>query len=335
MKVLPIRTASVVFVDNVIYCFSYDFNGLIYKNIDEVYGHIACTLSEEKSVKEELVATIIENEGKIYMLPFAASNIYIYDIKNGNVECISLPTEINDEKYKFMGAKLIDNKIYMTGVYKPVIYCFDLESNTVEELFSVEKDLLDKIVFDKKDAFFRQQIEHWNGKLFVPFCNANAVLIYDLYENKYFVKIFGEEENGYSGIMHNGTGTFFISPRKANGYGLKWSFVDDSVAKVEKLKKSFAGVPIGAIAYNNEINYCLSTQYLFAERKNNSLIMYDDAKHSVVIANDNLTTEYKMEIQIEEDVAEKLKTFPPIQYENGLYSLKMYLDLVIEKHKDI
>lgn len=338
MKIFPVRTTSVVVINNVIYCFSYDFNGLIYKNIDEVYGHIACTLSAEKSVKEELVATIIENKGRIYMLPFAASNIYIYDIKNGNMECVSLPTEISNEKYKFMGAKLIDNKIYMTGVYKPVIYCFDLELNTVEKLFSVKKDLLDKIVFDRKDAFFRQQIEHCNSKLFVPFCNANAILIYDLCEKKYFVKIFGKEENGYSGIMYNGTDTFLISPRKASGYGLKWSFIDDSVSKVENLKKPFAGVPVGAIAYNNEINYCLSTQYWFAERKNNSLIMYDDTKHSVVIAEDNLATEYKMEVQIEEDIAEKLINFSPIQYENSFYSLKMYLDiidLVIKKHKNI
>ena len=71
-------------------------------------------------------------------------------------------------------------------------------------------------MFDDNDAFVRYQTQLYDGKIYVPFCNANAVLIYDYKRNDCEIVVFDDLDNGYSGVWRNGE-VFYFSPRKNTG----------------------------------------------------------------------------------------------------------------------
>ena len=62
------------------------------------------------------------------------------------------------------------------------------------KLYEIDDTILKKIVFDVSDAYFRKQVGCRDNRLYIPFCNANAILIYDVKKNQCEIKKIGNEK---------------------------------------------------------------------------------------------------------------------------------------------
>ena len=159
---------------------------------------------------------------KIYLVPFYEHKIIEFEIDTKRFAEIELEENvIKDKKEFFMGVGVFHQYIFLMGVSVPVIARLDTTDNSIIYLW----DWLPKVkdyIFNQNDAYFRKQSILVDNKLFVPFCNANAVIAIDCENLDTSVYRLGDEEQGYSGICLSKE-AIWLSPR-STGKVVKWNY---------------------------------------------------------------------------------------------------------------
>lgn len=120
-----------------------------------------------------------KREQKLYLLPFCAREICVYDIEKDFFYEIILPGDcyLNEEKYGVMAAVSDDDKIYMFGYY-PVIIVFHVLTEEIFVLRNWEKGLtyhLSRSYF----AFSDKGVIN-KGKLYLIIDRTNVILEMDV-----------------------------------------------------------------------------------------------------------------------------------------------------------
>ena len=287
---LPIRIEDIAEIDDVLYFFSRDFNGLYSLEKEETCIKKVCEIKNEKTYEERLY--------------------------------VKLGDEFLHKKFKFMSAHLMNEKIYMFSPYLSSIYCFDINTYVLQKIYEIDETILKEIVFDVSDSYFRKQVGCQDNRLYIPFCNANAILIYDVLKNRSEIKRIGNEKNGYSGIVISGN-TVYCSPRKINMHGVKWNLINGDI---EYLRKSSVAT-LGIYLMNGEFFYCSEGAYVFMKKDRHRQIAYDNARNQLIVWENSIVKNISFEIEMTIEDINRLN--PQKNYKESFFmDLNKFIDIL-------
>lgn len=242
--------------DKVWFCPQY-FNSLFYIDMKTNEIKFLGEFPNEKYGAERLYTSMKLVKGRIYFIPFSAKTIVFYDIEKREFSDILIDENKAGCKlgidFLFMGVKEYKNYLFILPVSCKAIIRLNVNNQEIDYITNWFTEI-EANIFNKVCGFFRKQAVIQGDKLYVPFCNANAVLELDCNNLNSRIYRLGEEEIGYSGICHMGN-SFYLSPIDS-GDLYKWSPDASSINKIKMykegaLKNSYAYV--GVINVNNRI----------------------------------------------------------------------------------
>ena len=228
-----INLSSAIKIDETIWFYPYYFNRLFAMEIKTgKLKYYDIPVSAETNCEGGNFCSMVHIGHKIYLLPFHAKEILQFDILSQKFTSISINPvwPRNNEEKLFMGTGIYEKYLFVMGVCVPVIIRIDTVDNSVEYITDwVEK--VKGIVFNRKDAFFRKQSVVLDDKLFVSFCNANAVLEINCRTLETIIHQMGTEKEGYSGICFSKS-NMWICPRYHRRL-VRWNIETNEVQKIE------------------------------------------------------------------------------------------------------
>lgn len=190
---------------------------------------LICKFSQEIEYKSRLFYTIIPFKNYMYLTPFYASKIYKVNILNGEVKEINLlnfnnfNTKMKENYYedaaKFMSAHFYKNIIYFLPASFPAIAELNCDTDEIRYYTDWIVRIKEKYVSSER-SFFRKTL-FLNGKIYMPLCKGNAVVIFDIDNKKFYIKEVGNIGCSYSSICYDGK-DFWLSPR-GKGAIVSWN----------------------------------------------------------------------------------------------------------------
>lgn len=188
---------------------SFRGNGLFRYN-GETVDYVGCF--REKGVK--LFNDVVKYEDKLFFVPLAANNIYTYDLGSGEMASISYEAPAIGD---FVFAILYGRFIYMFPSFHSGILKLNAETSDVEILDDwINEDFAAYRLSD--EPYFRGDYVQEGDKVYIPFCNAHAVLEFHLNDGSSIIHDVGVR--GYATIASDGK-RFWMGPRKGGGI-LSW-----------------------------------------------------------------------------------------------------------------
>ena len=164
---------------------------------------------------------VIENN--LYLIPSKSCDLLSFNLCTKEFKVIKLKGN------GFFATTRYQNYLFIFGVFEPIVNRININDDSVECIENVLTYPIE--IFDLRDSFFRRQVAIVENKLYVPFCNANAVLELEPIGMQYRIYSLGKEKEGYSGICHE-DGVFWLSPRKY-GCVVKWN---KEINQIERIK---------------------------------------------------------------------------------------------------
>lgn len=230
---------------------------------------------------------------KIYLIPHLDKVLLQFDVDSEEFVEIGMDSSIIQNKDGlFMGVGIYQNYLFIMGADVPTIIRVNTLNNNVDYITDWCQ-MVEPLIFDSKDAYFRKQTVIIGDKLYVPFCNANAVLEIDCNSMQSVIHSMGEEKQGYSGICFDGE-AIWLSPRR-NGHLIKWHLNSNQIDSMQISGLKALGNVLtytGIIFYDKKIlllpmmrrqTLCieqenvaeLSGEYLFVQQNEKHLIFYE------------------------------------------------------------
>jgi len=175
-------------------------------------------------------STMIYMNRTIYLIPYIDKKLLLFDIDSEKFTYIEINHKwIQNKQRLFRCANTYNKYLFMLGADIPIIVRLDTTNNSIHYIcdwFEKIKDL----IFNVDDVYFSQQSVLLDHKLFVPFCNANAVLELNCVTLETTIHKLGDENEGYCGICYS-DGFMWLMPRN-HGKLVKWNVVSNEISKL-------------------------------------------------------------------------------------------------------
>lgn len=189
---------------------SANFNAL-YKR-DRSAGKIEKVGDFTSSCKTAAYSKIVVYKKKIIGLPFAADQIFVYDIEESRFRYVDIGIQGIETKSghlnKFYGAVTRENLLYMIGCNTAYILVFDMEKESVEDYIDLYPYAEDKEVADK--GYMREGILYKNT-LLAPAAYENFIFEIDLNDLHVTKRRIEKHGKGFSAI-HELDGQIWLLP---------------------------------------------------------------------------------------------------------------------------
>lgn len=235
-----------VCVDDRIYFFSKDWNGLFVTFIESGETKLLSTIPEEEILAGRLCAGIMHVNRKLVLMPMHARKIWIYDLENNQWRGIERKYMAGGDPYKeIFRAVAYRNTLFLIGSNYPAIIRMNMDTFEIEYWTEPYKFLLS--AKNRMDCFFRCDFLLKNNELFLASCINNYVLRLDLDSSDFIWCEVGEKNFRYSGITWDGE-FYWLSPRTGTPI-VKWNG-----------KKGVEYFPLPE-RYDNATNNFLGVQY--------------------------------------------------------------------------
>ena len=148
----------------------------------------------KKSYEFKLYQTSIVYGGKIYFLPFNASNVAIYDLNTRIFEIVEIPQLQREcQNGRFMNGFVTGDTLVMIPFGARRILHFDMKCCQVTGECS-----LDGII--KEEDLFYCYTKTDDDKLLLPSLTSNTVVFYDIKSKYATITNIGKEDFCYAGI---------------------------------------------------------------------------------------------------------------------------------------
>lgn len=274
MEKNPISIEDAVWMDNKIWFCPSDYKILVSMDIESKEKKYFTIPSGGAYDLQRAFASMKVVGRKIFLIPYNEKVIMQFDVDTEEFCRIDIDDEIvKNRKSLFLGVAVYQNYLFVIGTRIPVIIRLNMDNNHIDYITDWEEKVR-TLIFDSSDGYIRRQSVVVNGKLYVPFCNANAVLEIDCVSMKTYIHSMGEERQGYSGICFDGK-FIWLSPRK-NGSIVKWDIDTKQISKIALplIQRQNSFLPyIGIVSFGNEIH--LLSSY---EKPSN---VYDEVIHEL------------------------------------------------------
>lgn len=207
--------------------FAKEFNCLFYKNIDTEETVICGSVPWEAVKKNMLYKEMEYVNNKLYLIPFKARSIAVYDIAQKTFYKIELDTQIippNAKNY-FRAGFVYNQLIYAFGVHVPTILVIDTVNDKIEYLTKWFKEV-ERFLPNTSQALFRKQIVVIEKKAYIPMVHANVILSVDLVTNEVCVKRLNFKVSGYVGVT-NDRENIYLAAREGQGLIGCWNCISE------------------------------------------------------------------------------------------------------------
>lgn len=227
---------------------------------------------------------------KMYLIPYREKSIYQFETDSKRFTIIKLETDlIKGREGLFSGSRICGKYLFIMGANVPAVIRIDTTDNSIDYI----TDWVDKIkpdIFCEKEVFFKRQSILLNQKIYIPFCNANAILEIDPGSMKTQIYKLGVDNLGYSGICYSGGDIWLVSQKHEKI--VKWNYETKEVStidipKKEHINNSFIGIinvakrtillpRIRAKNFENGENeeFCVMNGSYSFVHENDSILMY-------------------------------------------------------------
>ena len=312
-----VTPADAVKIDNRMYFVSEDFNGLFYSDLGEEEAHFIGNIPGEYINQKRLYGSLqVIRDNYLCMIPFTAKDIAVYDIKNNKFDKIPLSHDIQKKSIKFMPSAVIGDVIYIFEMYGTSIYKFDVSDGSLLEITSWGDKISEGVIFDAPDAYFRYQTAIVGDYIYIPFCNANALLIFDYKDNKCSIEILGKEQYGYSGIWIEND-KLYCSPRNIGNKGAIYDLHEKRVNYIEANDITTA---------DEKITFYSGEEYAFV--RSNELLSYNRKKTKLLFKNNDELQEWSTRINIEELKKMKGELLKGFAEEEPWFSFEIFIEMI-------
>lgn len=230
---------------------SFSGNGLFRMHEGKV-EHILDFQEEKESPC--LFADIKSYKGKLYFIPMAATKIYVYDPASGKME--GIPYESRGTR-EFVFSILYEHYLYIFPELYQGILKLDMDSYEIEIYDDWICEDFRKCQLSG-DAYFRGDYVRKGSTVYLPFCNAHAVLEFCLECGSSTIHNVGIQ--AYATIVDAGK-KFWMAPR-SGGNIVSWDVVKGAIEEYGDFPRGFQqGAFLGSFYWDGHI-------WLFPETAN-------------------------------------------------------------------
>ena len=196
------------------------------------------------------------------------------------------------------------------------------------------RDRYDKVkpfIFNEQDAFFRRQVVTLSDKIYIPFCNANAILELDSNTLETQIHVLGKEKCGYSGICFDGK-EFWCSPRTKKDYLLEWNMETGETTYTPQEDNVHVG-----IAYcGGKVKLFPASIYTFVKHNEKGVIYFVKSQCAVFIGKEDYNEHDGIPIEVDlSDIPIREKLAKGFVNESKDISLKGVLKVLTEDDMEI
>lgn len=232
-------TENMIYIEGKIWFTEYSSNELYCYDIQNNITTFICEFPEEESREARLFGSMVLYKNKLYLVPFAARNMYSVDLLTYKIQKIDIVSRIDveynsyDGKAKFISAHLYNNCIYMVGASFPGIIEYNCETKKTK-CYQEWIGLLIKYTHFDDGAYFRKSVIV-NNVIYIPYCKGNGVLAFNVCDKTFIDYEVGSEKCSYSSICFE-KGVFWLAPRR-KGPIVCWNINDKKWSEYENYPK--------------------------------------------------------------------------------------------------
>lgn len=350
--------------DNNIWFSATDTNGLFKLDKEtEIISKVA-GFPNENSNGIRLYSKVFKYKNKLIFTPMSANEIAIFDIDSNEITKIPvLENEKCNSKLKFSGIAKYDKWVFLIGCTYPAILKIDMITDEVEYYSEWSIDI-EKYIVDASDVYFKRDFYMKEEYLYIPFCNAGAILKFNMLTGQHTI-INLEENHGFSSICVDEKDNMWLSPRK-NGAIIKVDIDTFKVTKYDKYPSKFISgmFPFSNIEYlngclwlmpqtanmllkfdiekeemecikyfENDALNTLSSHYTFSYVKDNFIKAFNCDLSKIVHFDDknNEINDYKLEIHknnVSIDINEGNNIFNYINLESEFFTIEDFVNYI-------
>lgn len=173
---------------------------------------------------------------KIVLVPSRHNYLIFYDVHTKEFSRTEIGSE-DGQKASYMATWKKDNYVYAFGFRTPSILKIDVETENVEYV-DAWCSMLEECGYNKELPYFRNSLIEIEGKLWVPFYNADAILVYDLATDKTNVIMLENGHEGFGAICKYKEG-ILLAPRNLSDSLLYYSLEDGLQREYGQVRKEY------------------------------------------------------------------------------------------------
>ncbi len=217
-------------------------------------------LNEREDSDMALYGEVLSYRDKLIFTPLRTQSIAVYDLTCKKFESIYIKKKSDAVEGMFLAAVIWNDYLYLFPFYYRGILKVNLNNWDIEVIDSWIAHV-DKFIISSEAPYFRSDFVQKDSFIYIAFCNAPAVLEFDLSTDKF--KIYNVGNTGYSSIAFDGT-NFWLAPRTM-GNLVCWN--------LKKKKISYYGnFPAGYCHGGAVGSFCFDKYWwIFPERGNSVL----------------------------------------------------------------
>ena len=282
-----------------------------------------------------------EVENKLYLIPSKSNELLSFDLCTKEFKVITLKGN------GFFASIRYQKFLFLFGTFEPIVNRINIDDDTVERLENIVTESIE--IFESNESFFRRQVAIADDRLYIPFCNANAVLEIEPIGFQYRVYVLGTEREGYSGICYN-DGEFWLSPRK-NGCVVRWNKKSGQIERIkgvdktDNLRYSYLGIVIRnnkkILAPMYSLEKCFSSneaivelqgEYNFLNENGDVLVAYEKLSGNIEAYDKELSLLWKKRMRFSRNDVYKIidNVLKGINVEGSTSDLYTMLEILVQ-----
>lgn len=180
-----------------IWAFSGDYNALVNGKIDfnnkKIVIEKMYEIENEKINQNRLYNSMVDAENKIYLVPYNANEIAVFDKYSKKCKKIQFP---NSDGKSFAKAHRYKNKIYFVPVESDAILEIDVESNEIV-LYNEIMHILENINYPNMSVKSFNASVIIDDKMYIGLAFYNGVIVFDLLTKKMHLVKISDGATGY------------------------------------------------------------------------------------------------------------------------------------------
>lgn len=196
-------------VGNKIYLFASNMNMLYSIDINTGCYELLGMIPGKKMLENRLVASIVEWERQLFLLPLSPGDIWVFSLDNHTWKQIRVDFNSNKlPKTFFKNAIIYNDNMYIFGGYYPAVVILSLKTMSLKYDYAPFEDRIIKL----DELYFRGAPVQVDDSLYVASAFDNSILKYSMSTGDFVWIEIGDKCNKYAGIEWDGS-SFWLAPR--------------------------------------------------------------------------------------------------------------------------
>lgn len=268
---------TMLFFDDKLWFPEWSYNKLYYYDLVQKKVVFFCELGEE-NIRNRLFCQVLMVNGDIYLIPFQAEKMYCVNIESKEVEEINLYALLEDydiekENLQFLSAHNDNDVIYMVGAKDAIIVSYECKKKEAK-LYDLKDE---EIRVTARDTMFCRKSMLREGKIYIPLCGQNLVVVFELETNSVEAVRVGSDGCRYAAICYDGE-NFWLAPRE-NSAIVRWNYK-------EKTYKEFDAFPDEYMANGFGDIVCIKNKIILVPMRANMVLSVDKSTGKILQYND-------------------------------------------------